>query len=238
MKPTILKISAVFSSLALANTFVWYQSAGKTRLMPASKSAAAPVEINPVAHRANYSAESDVVVFPEDSTLTPTQKEELRKTLIFSSKSGGIFTPDDTSIAAPAAKTTPAPAPESQIKITEPEEDNLYVNGGGPTLTKEQEREIIRAQKELMRAVKEELIREATPKQAPPPQPVTSTQTPPARPAQRRAIMSGSKSMVINLDRLPPTPNGPAQPPPQQQQQSQQQRRVLLPGSKSEVIRE
>jgi hypothetical protein len=271
MKPTILKIGAVFSSLALASSFVWYQAGGKARLMPKSSVPIAPTETDPMAHRADYNAESAVVTFPADSKLSPTEKEELRRALLSGSKSGGIFTPDDAPIAA---KTTLAPARDGQTTIhtfTEPEGD-VYINGGGPTnLTEEQKQVAEKARKELVRAVKEEMDRkvlmfsskdgkvfepgdipEKSQKQDPYPQPppVMRMQAGPSQqrssapstsatsqPTPRRAIMSGSKSMVINLERLPANPNTPAQNPPKQQQQPQQ-RRVLMPGSKSEIIRD
>jgi hypothetical protein len=261
MKPIISKIGAVFSSLALASSFVWYQAGGKARLMPKSSVPGAPAETDPIARRTDYNAEGAVIAYPVDSKLSPAEKEELRRALLSGSKSGEIFVPDDAAIATPAAKSTPTPAPGVQTKVitfTEPQEGDLYINGGGPTLTEDQKREAAKAHKELIREVKEELNRKAlmfsskdgkvfepgdipekSQKQDPYPQPppVTSMIPRQPQPVQRRAIMSGSKSMVINLERLPANPNTPAQNPPKQQQQSQQ-RRVLMPGSKSEIIRE
>jgi len=208
MKPTFIKAGAVFGSLVLASSFVWYQSLGKTRVMAGAKS-------SPSAEAAAPSAGAD----GEPKTLSPEDEAQIRKELMFSSKSGGIFTPDDTAIAATAAKTRPAPAPE-------PEAD-VYVNGGGPTnLTDEQKKQAAKAQKELMDKAIEEVTRKTVPAQP--------------QSAPRRTIMPGSKVMIIDdmhncYLELPKVAQPPAQ---TQQQREPQQRRVLLPSSKSGGFRE
>ena len=124
-----IKIGAVLSSLALATSFVWYQSRGNSRIMSGSKSSAVSAAATPYVEpedvtRDNAAGELEInpqALATSATTTRPLTAEEevqIRKAMMFSSKSGIVFDPSD---AAPSKPFTIIPVPPpSQPAVSPP----------------------------------------------------------------------------------------------------------------------